>query len=54
MAQIRKYEIGCSGSGWGIWATSNGKKIKNCTSRYDAVKSLYELMGWYFNPAKFH
>ena len=53
MAQIRKYEIGCSGSGWGIWATLDGHKVMSCCSHRHAVESLYALMGWKWNPDKY-
>ncbi len=52
MATERKYRIGCSGSGWGIWA-SDGHKVMNCRTHRHALKSLYELMGWNWNPAKY-
>lgn len=52
MAQERKYRISRSGSGWGIW-DNEGKKVKGCYSHFNAVESLYELMGWKFNPAKY-
>ena len=52
MAQIRKYKIGCSGSGWGLW-DNEGKKIMWCRSHYHAVESLYGLMGWNWNPSKY-
>ena len=52
MAQNRKYHIGCSGSGWGIWA-ADGHKVMNCYSHYHAVECLYNLMGWNWNPAKY-
>jgi len=52
MAQNRKYHIGCSGSGWGIWA-ADGHKVMSCRSHYHAVESLYSLMGWNWNPAKY-
>ena len=53
MARIRKYKIGCSGSGWGIWNTETGDKVMSCYSHYHAVESLYGLMGWAWNPAKY-
>lgn len=52
MAQVRKYHISRSGSGWGIW-DAEGKKVMGCCSHYVAVKSLYELMGWSWDPAKY-
>ena len=53
MAQIRKYEIGRSGSGWGIWATLDGHKVMSCYPHRHAVESLYALMGWKWNPDKY-
>ena len=53
MAQKRIYKIGCSGSGWGIWNTETGHKVMSCCSHYHAVESLYNLMGWKWNPAKY-
>lgn len=52
MIQDRKYHIGRSGSGWGIW-DNEGKKVKGCYSHYNAVETLYSLMRWEFNPAKY-
>ena len=48
----RKYHIGRSGSGWGIW-NSEGNKVMSCYSHFNAVENLYKLMGWNFNPAKY-
>lgn len=45
MAQ-RKYNIGCSGSGWGIWENATGRKVMGCCSRIDALEKWYELEGW--------
>ena len=53
MAQKRIYKIGCSGSGWGIWNTETGHKVMSCCSHYHAVESLYNLMGWAWNPSKY-
>lgn len=53
MAQRRKYEIGRSGSGWGIWATLDGHKVMSCYSHRHAVESLYALMCWKWNPDKY-
>ena len=52
MAQARKYHISRSGSGWGIWDI-NGKKVMGCKYHCMAVKSLYELMGWDWDPARY-
>ena len=53
MAQARKYRIGRSASGWGIWESATGNKVMSCYSHYHAVESLYNLMGWRWNPAKY-
>ena len=53
MAQERKYRIGCCGSGWGIWDTKTGDKVMSCPSHYHAVESLYNLMGWKWDPSKY-
>lgn len=50
--QERKYRIGCSGSGWGIW-DADGHKVMSCYSHFDAVEKLYQLMGWNWNPSKY-
>ena len=52
MAQARKYRIGCSGSGWGIW-DADGHKVMSCYTHYDAVEKLYRLMGWNWDPSKY-
>ena len=52
MIQERKYHISRSGSGWGIWA-NDGCKVMSCYSHRHAVESLYHLMGWNWNPAKY-
>lgn len=52
MAQARIYEIGCAGSGWGIWSTVDGHKVMSCYSHRHAVESLYNLMGWKWDPNK--
>ena len=53
MTQERKYCIGRSGSGWGIWSNIDGHKVMSCYSHYHAVESLYRLMGWNWNSAKY-
>lgn len=53
MENNRKYSIGCSGCGWGIWNNETGEKVMSCASRYDAVENLYILMGWKWDPAKY-
>ena len=46
MAQARKYSIGCSGSGWGVWSNETHQKVADCCSRYAALSKWYELEGW--------
>ena len=47
MAQTRKYQIGCSGSGWGVWEIATGNKVASFgRSRLAAFERLYELEGW--------
>ena len=47
MAQTRKYQIGCSGSGWGVWEIATGKKVASFgRSRLAALERWYELEGW--------
>ena len=47
MAQTRKYKIGCSGSGWGVWEISTGRKVASYgMSRFSALDKWYELEGW--------
>ena len=50
--EARKYHIGRSGSGWGIW-NNEGNKVMSCYSHFNAVENLYNLMGWKFNPSKY-
>ena len=33
MAKTRKYEVGCSGSGWGIWEIATGRKVESFGQR---------------------
>lgn len=56
MTQNRKYEVGCSGSGWGVWdaegnkvATFSGRSI----GRYEALRHLYHLNNWDWNKSKY-
>ena len=47
MASIRRYKVGCSGSGWGVREIATGKKVKGFgRSRIAALEYLYELEGW--------
>ena len=54
--QTRKYEVGASGSGWGVW-DANGNKVAGFTSRsigrYEALRYLYYLNGWDWNRSKY-
>ena len=56
MATNRKYEIGCCGSGWGVW-NAEGRKIKGFgsrqTDRFRALKYMYMLYGWNWNHSKY-
>jgi hypothetical protein len=47
MAKTRKYKVGCSGSGWGVWEIASGKKVKGFGQRrIAALEYWYELEGW--------
>ena len=47
MAQARKYKVGCSGLGWGVWEIATGKHIASFgRNRYAALEKWYELEGW--------
>ena len=47
MAQERKYKVGCSGTGWGVWEIATGKHIASFgRNRYAALEKWYELEGW--------
>ena len=56
MNVIRKYEVGISGSGWGVWDAA-GNKIASFTSRsigrYMALKCMYQLYGWDWSRSKY-
>ena len=52
MKRNRKYQIGISGSGWGIW-TIDGHKVMSCYTRYDALEKWYGLEGW-TKPARWY
>ena len=46
MAKTRKYQVGCSGSGWGVWEIASGRKVKGFgQSRIAALEYWYELEG---------
>lgn len=57
MTTNRKYEVGCSGSGWGVWDNKTGCKIASFTGRsigrYEALRYLYHLNGWDWNKSKY-
>ena len=50
-----KYQVGASGSGWGVW-DANGNKVASFTSRsigrIEALRYLYYLNGWDWNRSK--
>ena len=47
MAKTRKYKVGCSGSGWGIWEIATGRKVEGFGQRrIAALERWYELEGW--------
>ena len=47
MANTRKYKVGCSGSGWGIWEIATGNKVAGFgQNRIAALEALYDLEGW--------
>ena len=56
MTQNRKYEVGCSGSGWGVW-NAEGIKVKSYTGRnigrFQALRYLYFLNGWDWSRSKY-
>ena len=56
MTQNRKYEVGCSGSGWGVWNVE-GNKVKSYTGRsigrFQALRYLYFLNGWDWSKSKY-
>ena len=57
MTTSRKYEVGCSGSGWGVWDNETGRKIASFTGRsigrIEALRYLYYLNGWDWNHSKY-
>ena len=57
MEATRKYEVGASGSGWGVWDNETGRKIASFTSRsigrIEALRYLYYLNGWNWNKSKY-
>ena len=57
MANNWKYEVGASGSGWGVWDNETHKKVQGfCSSslgRMYALKYLYILNGWDWSKSKY-
>ena len=43
MAKTRKYKVGCSGSGWGIWEIATGRKVEGFGQRRIAALERYGL-----------
>ena len=56
MTQNRQYEVGCSGSGWGVW-NAEGNKVKSYSGRsigrFQALRYLYFLYGWDWSKSKY-
>ena len=46
MVSNRKYSVGRSGSGWGVWCNETHLKVADCTCRTAALSKWYELEGW--------
>ena len=47
MAKTRKYQLGRSACGWGIWEVSTGNKIASFgRNKIAALEKWYELEGW--------
>ena len=57
MNATRKYEVGASGSGWGVWDNETGRKVASFTSRpigrFEALRYLYELNCWDWSKSKY-
>lgn len=57
MEATRKYQVGASGSGWGVWDRETGHKVAGFTGRgigrYEALRYLYYLNGWDWNKSKY-
>lgn len=57
MTNNRKYEVGASGSGWGVWNTETHQKVQGFTSapigRFYALRYLYILNGWDWLKSKY-
>jgi len=52
----KQYEVGCSGSGWGVWNLATNQKVEGFSSckfgRLQALELMYKLNGWKL-PANF-
>ena len=47
MSKTRKYQVSCSGSGWGVWEIASGRMVKGFgQSRIAALEYWYEWEGW--------
>ena len=47
MANKRKYQVGRSASGWGIWEVATGNKVASFgRNRIAALEMWYDLEGW--------
>lgn len=44
MAKTRKYQVGCSGSGWGVWEIATGNKVKGFGR--SRIAALEYCMSW--------
>ena len=54
MTTANKYKMMRSGSGWGIWSSATGAKIKGFgLNRIAALEYLYMLNGWNLPKAGF-
>lgn len=42
----KQYEVGCSGSGWGVWNIKTNEKVESCGDRLQALEVMYNLNGW--------
>ena len=42
----KQYEVGCSGSGWGVWNINTNEKVESCGDRLQALELMYNLNGW--------
>ena len=48
--KTKKFEVDCSGSGWGVWDVNTNEKVEGFGSskfgRLQALDLMYELNGW--------